>query len=118
MHVAHAEGGLRAALRRLWAVYRSPERVLIGDGGPDVGRVFVVCHSCGHLRRMWRLADKTELVCGQCGSSQMIPRRLSLVRAFYYVVIEGLLWRRLILRKRTQRLWDPRMSVRFREPAY
>lgn len=109
--------GLRAALRRFSALAKDNERVLIGDAGPDVGKVFMVCDTCGRVRPMYRIAERRLISC-RCGAIHMRPRHIPGWRAAWWVFVVGGLWRRLILRKQEAKYWEPRMQVRFREPQY
>lgn len=67
---------------------------------------------------MYRAADKSEASCRVCGDARVRPAHLSSLRAAWWVLVMGLLWRRLVCRKTEQRLWDPRMALRFRAPSY
>ena len=117
MHVAPStDGGLLAPLRRYLEIARDQERVLIGDAGPDVGKVFMACMGCGKIRPMYQLAEK-KVAC-KCGSIRLRPTRIPEWQAAWWVLVVGGLWRRLILRKKETRFWEPRMPMRFRDPAY
>jgi hypothetical protein len=78
----------------------------------DVGRVFLGCKECRRIMPHYRAyGPATKRGVGQCkcGSTMFRPIRIAEIRAAWWVVVVGWLWRKTI---RKETLWDPRMPVR------
>lgn len=89
-------------------------RVAIG-ASPQVSRVFLVCNDCQRVVPMWRCVIAKvrpgQKVGCTCGSGLVRPRRVSYATAAYWLVLRGIVVRRVLLRKRAQDEWDPRIPV-------
>jgi hypothetical protein len=87
---------------------------------PDVGRLFMICHVCHRVVPSWRLVGHAKqmphLGC-VCGCQHVRPARIPEVQAAYWVLVRGLLIRRLLGRKRQQSEWDPRLPWRTGAPG-
>ena len=81
----------------------------------DVGRVFMRCHGCRRLVPYWHcVATKAQRSRGdgrgcKCGSPYVKTATISELRAAWWVLVRGWLWRGLIRRREN---WDPRMPTR------
>lgn len=79
---------------------------------PGVGRRFMVCKDCRRVVPSWRLVVEKpkpgyRFGC-RCGCTFCQPRVINDARAMYWVLVRGLLLRRL-LQWRTDD-WDPRLA--------
>lgn len=98
---------------RLWR-WLTDESVAFGEEG--VERWFLGCKDCGRMRPYYELvAAKGEAVmcCPTCSGRHVRPIVVSSwLKGMWYVLIQGYLWRHLVLRKEHQQQWDPRMPYR------
>lgn len=80
---------------------------------PGVARVFMTCVRCRRVVPTWRLMASTRrpgyrMGCF-CGSGEVRPTRISEWVAAYWVLVRGVLIRRLVFRCPD---WDPRIPMR------
>jgi hypothetical protein len=82
---------------------------------PDVGRVFLVCHTCHRVKPHWDISpsdadgEDGDGRCRHCGDNTVIPFRIPEWHAAWWVLVKGWLWRKTIRRKER---WDPRLPWR------
>jgi hypothetical protein len=100
---------MRNPIRAWWEWIRD-DRVLFAT--PEVGRVFMVCTECRRVRPAYEIvmrAGTYARVGCACGSKTHKPSNLSQMRAAWWLLVKGYLWRKAI---RRQADWDPRLPLR------
>jgi hypothetical protein len=99
---------MRAA--HLWNVLTG--KVVFGTT-PGVGRVFVRCRLCGRVVPAWQVIISKrrpgDVVGCRCGSGDVQYARISWLSSAYWVLVRGVLIRR-VLRRSPE--WDPRIPYR------
>ncbi len=100
---------MRNPIRATWNWIRD-DRVLFAS--PTVGRVFMVCTDCQRIRPAYELVMKagtfSKVGCA-CGSKYSKPTNPPVLRAVWWLLVKGYLWRKAIRRLTN---WDPRLPMR------
>jgi hypothetical protein len=97
--------------RHLWRVLRNQD--VLGATAPQVRKNFLVCHDCRRIVPIWRLVAHRPTRRGmgcRCGCQDVQIRQVSQVRAVWWLVVRGYLIRFLLLGKRDEQQYDPRIA--------
>jgi hypothetical protein len=85
------------------------------DYTPGVTRVFIICDDCKRVVPHYIVSGPRGRTNCRCGGTTFRPRRISEVRAAWWVLVAGLLWRKTILQRED---WDARLPVRDADSKY